>query len=708
MVRFTRGTIMSETGALAEQLSPVRTMSGRLLVPLTIFLGAFLLFGVEPLIAKMILPWFGGSAEVWIVSLLFFQTALLAGYLYAHLLTTRLGAAWQWRVHFALLAVSLLFLPIIPSEGWKPEGGEEPLPFILGTLTSTIGLPFLLLASTGPLIQAWLSRSRAQTNIGTHSIYRLYALSNFGSLLALLLYPVLVEPSLPTRMQAWSWSISYAVFVLLSAGAAWSYRNAVIQTDLSTANDQMRPSLGARVLWFLFAMAPSALLLAMTNHILRNIAAIPLLWVVPLGLYLLSFIIAFDHPRWYYRPFWYTLFIAAAGAMIFVVGIFFGGGYVAQLAFFTGGLFVCCMVCHGELAALKPAPSYLTSFYLIIASGGAAGGLFVAAIAPTVLNQDFDLAIVLPSLALLVLLVAWRRVPPDMPVWLRWNILIAVIYAFTFVTGYMAIRVYRDSTGHLFTARNFYGPLRVTIRPANAITEEIVQLRNGNIVHGREFTAPEKRCEPISYYGRQSGIGATLQEMGKDGPLKVGVIGLGAGMLGGYGRQGDIFRFYEINPLVRTVATRFFHYLECPAESDVVIGDARLSLEAEAPQQFDVLAVDAFTSDAIPIHLLTTEAFQLYWRHLKPDGILAVHVSNRFVDLAPIVALAAEQSGKTARLFSSLDDPYNAIDGSSWVLVASGEEVFERALLKWAQPIGGTRGLRPWTDDYSNLWQSLK
>ncbi|HYK78874.1 MAG TPA: fused MFS/spermidine synthase [Micropepsaceae bacterium] len=696
---------MANNDAIAAQFSAVRYGPARLVVPLTIFSGALLLFAVEPLIAKMILPWFGGSAEVWITCLLFFQAALLVGYLYAHVLTTRVAPAWQWRTHLFLLTVSLLFLPIIPSERWKPAGGEEPLPFILALLAATIGLPFVLLSATGPLTQAWLSRSHSRANAG-HQIYRLYALSNLGSLIALLSYPVLIEPWLPTRQQAWSWSLIYLVFALLSAVAAWTTRNAIAEIDRTSADDEPKPKIRDRVLWFVLALCASATLLGATNHMLRNIAAIPLLWVLPLSLYLLSFIICFDSPRWYYRPAWYALFTAASSAMIYYARNFFVSDYVAQLALFNGGLFVICMVCHGELASLKPSPRHLTAFYLTIAAGGAAGGLLIAAVAPVLLRDDYDLALLLPSVTLLVIWLAWRRIPAAEPAWLRWSGLLFPLYLWLFLTGSLALYLRADLADILVSVRNFYGPLRVTLRPATATSAEIIMLRNGNIVHGREFTAEAKRCEPVSYYAPASGIGLAIGEMGKNGPLNVGVIGLGAGTIAGYGRAGDVYRFYEINPQVRDLATRTFHYLSCPAQSSVELGDARLSLERENPRNFDVLALDAFTGDAIPVHLLTTEAFQLYWRHLKPDGILAVHVSNRYVDLAPIVARAAEENGKFARLITNVGDDVDVVvDGSYWVLVSANADFFSR-LPAQGQPIA--LGPRAWTDDYSNLWQSLR
>ena len=683
----------------------------RLLVPLTIFLGAFLLFEVEPLIAKMILPWFGGSAEVWIVCLLFFQAALLAGYLYANLLTTRLDARRQFRLHVLLLLASLVWLPIFPSDRWKPTGGEDPLLLILGVLTSAIGLPFLLLSATGPLVQAWMARARPPTAGAPNAVYRFYALSNFGSLLALLSYPVLVEPWLATRAQAWIWSLAYGVFVLLCIGAAWRQRIPERASAAPAAeNTRPRPKLGDRVIWFLLATAASALLLAVTNHMLRNIAAIPLLWVLPLALYLLSFILCFENPRWYYRPVWYVLFAAAMGTMMyFVIGLFLVNDILAQLAFYAGGFFAFCMVCHGELAALKPAPRHLTGYYLTIAAGGAAGGLLVAAIAPSVFHADYDLPLLLPVVSLLAIFVAWRRLPRARRPWLRWVTFGAIFYAWNIAARFLVVDLHNDLLGDYFSVRNFYSELRVTRWPVTAKTGPLLELRNGNVVHGREFLASNRLREPTSYYARQSGVGITLEALGKDGPLNVGVIGLGAGVIAAYGRAADSYRFYEINPLVRTIATKAFRFLALsPAHWSIVLGDARLALEREAPRRFDVLAVDAFSSDAIPVHLLTREAFALYWRHLKPNGVLAVHVTNKFIDLAPIVALAARQNAKTARLVSSAGDSDNAIDPSVWVLVTSRPGFFSASRLKDAKAVGAPAALRPWTDDYSNLWQVLK
>lgn len=671
---------------------------------LAIFLGAFLLFAVEPLVAKMILPWFGGSAAVWIACLLFFQIALLAGYLYAHLLTNYLAAAQAWRVHISLLAFSLLLLPIGPGDYWKPREAAEPLTDILALLAATIGLPFLLLASTGPLLQAW--RSRGDDADDPHAVYRFYALSNVGSLLALLAYPAVFEPFLPTRMQSWIWSLAYLVFTALSAVLAWQSRTlpAAPSEGAQVPNDRPNPFNG--VLWFALAAIPSALLLAVTHHMLQNIAAIPLLWVIPLALYLLSFIVSFDSPRWFYRPLWYGILPAAVGTLILSIAapVLFAN-YATQLAVYATAFFICCMVCHGELAALKPAPRHLTSYYLKIAGGGAAGGLAIAVLAPALFSHDRDLPFVLLALVALIAVTAWRlrNVAP----WIRWNTVALGAGTWAMIFAVLTIPFRATGSDRLFAARNFYGPLQVISTPTNTPKGALIELRNGSIIHGRQFTAGET-CEPLSYYARISGIGAAIRGLREDGPLLIGVIGLGAGTIAAYGHRGDVFRFYEINPLVRTVAMEQFHYLRCAEDWSVAMGDARLSLERETPANYDVLAVDAFTSDAIPVHLLTREAFALYWQHLKPDGVLAVHVSNTFVNLAPIVALAAKESGKTARAIFTPADLANGVSESVWVLVSTRAGFFENPALSESTPVGMVGNERVWTDDYSNIWRALK
>jgi SAM-dependent methyltransferase len=630
---------------------------------------------------------------------LFFQAALLAGYLYAHLLATRGSPRWQVRIHIALLLASLLLLPIVPAVFWKPAGGENPLPLILGLLSTTIGLPFVLLSSTTPLVQAWLVRTDGARE--PQNIYRLYALSNLGSMLALFSYPVLIEPYVATHWQAWIWSSSYGVFAVLCSVVAWNARAARpvanLDEDIAAA-----PAMADRVLWFLLPLTTSALLLATTDHILRNIAAIPLLWVIPLALYLLSFIVAFESPRWYSRPFWAVLFGIVTVPMIYGLSdLFLVEHFAAMAAFYSGGLFVCCMVCHGELAALKPGARHLTGYYLSISAGGAAGGLLIAAVAPALFDANADLLLVLPFTVALGIVAMWRQWGKSEDALWRWIALGFALAVLAIDTQAAGRDTWRDLTQARFLERNFYGALQVMD------WGDIRVLQNGNVIHGREFQTAGKTGQPISYYAPESGLGRAIAFLEARGRVSVGAIGLGAGTIGGYARATDRYRFYEINPAVRAIALSQFHYLpSCGAQCDVTLGDARLSLESETPQHFDLLALDAFTGDSIPVHLLTREAFALYWRHLKPGGILAVHVSNKYIDLAPVVAAAARESGHTARLFLNRADDPRGVDASSWVLVAAPDTLA-------ASNLGGAAiaippGLGLWTDDYSNLWRSLR
>ena len=677
----------------------------RILIALPIFLGAFLLFAVESLIAKMILPWFGGAASVWLACLLFFQGALLAGYAYAHLLTSRIAIANQWKVHLVLVALSLLVLPIIPADSLKPDGTGSPLLQILILLAVTIGLPFLLLSATGPLMQTWFARRESPET--APGVYRLFALSNFASLLALVSYPTVIEPLLPTHVQAWSWSVAYGFYAACVALAAWRYGRGEVREAPVDAGPARQVTTADRLFWLALAAAPSILLLAVTNYMLRNIAAIPMLWIVPLSLYLLSFIIAFDHPRWYFRPLWYVLLPVAIGGMIFSIAKpFYFDSYLPQLALYSSAFFVYCMVCHGELASQKPAAAHLTSFYLIIGCGGAIGGLAIAVAAPLVFNRDLDLTIALVLFSYVVSAVAWLRWPPRSWRWVRWLGLLVAPAAWPVLIWILAQPAEPYGVTVELAVRNFYGPLNVTTRRMNAAGDVVMELQNGNIMHGRQHTAKATKCEPLSYYARASGVGIAITELAAEGNLKIGVIGLGAGTIAGYARPDDSVRFYEINPLVRNIATNVFSYLDCAKHTEIKMGDARLSLEREPDNAFDVLAIDAFSSDAIPVHLLTAEAFDLYWRHIRPNGVLAVHVSNRFIDLVPIVAAAAARDGKAARMIT--DDADEGVGGSrsDWVLLTDRAALFERPAFSAAEEIGRGEG-RLWTDDYSNLWQIL-
>ena len=681
---------------------------------LTIFLSAFLLFQVEPMIAKMIVPWFGGSASVWTACLLFFQTALLLGYAYAHWSTARLNPVVKGRVHIGLLLVSLAALPslIALRSGvgghWAPSRTEEPTGRILLLLLVTIGLPFFLLSSTGPLLQAWAAHLASRGK----SPYRLYALSNAGSLLALLGYPALIEPTLTLRQQAVSWSVGYVGFAILCGMIALRQpHDAALPVETEGIDDSAgRPSFVIHLVWVGLAAVPSVLLLAVTNHLSQNVAAIPFLWVLPLTLYLLSFIVCFGPSQWEWKPAFLPLPALAVGTMAYAYSQQFDTGSTSIqtiIAVFALGLFACCILCHGELARLKPPPQFLTSFYLMLSLGGALGGVFVALIAPHLFSGYWELPLGIGACAVVALFVLYRE--PRRGWWRDWQWLTAA--ALTAGLLYFLANDVRDSISSFkLTERNFYGVLRVNDPDDPTADGATRTLTNGVINHGEQFLDPKRRRQPTTYYGPDSGVGLAIREAQARGPARVGVIGLGTGTLACYGRPQDWFRFYDINPQVVQVANTQFTFLrDCPAAHDVVLGDARLSLEREPSQQFDVLAVDAFAGDSIPIHLLTKEAFALYFRHLKPGGVLAVHVSNLYLDLTPVVALSAQSVGKEARLVETTADTDADLADTDWVLVSARPAFWDGPLLKSAtQPITAHRRLRLWTDDYSNLYQIVK
>ena len=671
------------------------------LFALTILVSAFLLFQVQPVIAKSILPWFGGSSGVWATCLLFFQTALVLGYLYAHLMSSRLKPRAQWALHTLLLAASLTALPIAPSAVWKPLTPEQPALRILALLAATVGLPYLILSSTGPLVQTWFGR-----RFPGRRLYRLYALSNAGSMAALVSYPAIVEPFLGTYSQALLWSGTYAVFVLLCAGAAYAVRNLPVAPQEAWEDPSAPPVWRQKVLWMALAATASALLLSVTNHLSQNVAAIPFLWVLPLSLYLLSFIICFDRETWYVRGFFLRLLAVALGVMAYAVSEEFENTDIkVVIPVFSAGLFVACMVCHGELARRKPHPRYLTSFYLMIAAGGALGGSFVALMSPAIFPGLFELPISIAVCAVLILAVIFR----DREMfgegwqsgWLVAGMLSAVLVAF------LAVVIRKDLSGHRFMDRNFYGGLKVTDEGSGS--EARRNLTHGTINHGYQFLSGERRAWPTTYYGRHSGVGMAVQAAQSNGPVRIGVIGLGTGTLAAYGRKGDLVRFYEINPAVARIARSEFSFLSgTSAKTDIVLGDARLSLEREQPENYNVIVLDAFSSDSIPIHLLTREAFRLYFAHLAPGGILAVHVSNRYLALEPVVEGIAKSLDKHVRVVDTEDIDETGEFGSTWILVASDLSVFKNPHLAAAITPHQPRKVRLWTDDYSNLFQILK
>ena len=666
----------------------------------TIFASAFLLFLVQPVMAKQILPWFGGSATVWTTCLVFFQSALLAGYAYADWLVRRPSPRNGLKLHVVLLVASLALLPIVPAAHWKPSGDENPIWLILGMLVATIGLPYFLLSSTSPLVQAWFAR-----HFPGRSPYRLFALSNLASMLALLGYPFLLEPWIATRTQSLGWSIGYAAFAVLCAATGWASLRLAPQAGAPAPNapaglDEAPPTTARQALWIALSATGSILLLAISNHITQNVAAVPLLWIVPLSLYLLTFILCFDGTGWYRRDLIVSMVAAVLGVMAWtqadpdlthVLAI--------QLGVFCAGLFLACMFCHGELVRLKPAPRWLTRFYLTISLGGALGAVLVGIVAPLVLPAYFELG---AALVLCAALLLWQ-VRRDHKVF---GALAVVSLAVTIGCAVWYVREFYDQT--IVATRNFYGVLRVWETGSDADRRRT--LIHGTIMHGTQYFDPLLRRQPTTYYTATSGVGRAIESLHpRLEPVRVGVIGLGTGTLAAWGAKGDVYRFYEINPSVIEIAGRDFTYLaDSEATVETALGDARLVLEREAPQQFDVLAIDAFSSDAIPVHLITSEALAIYERHVKPSGIIAFHVTNRFLDLAPVVEALAHAHGLAAVLVSD-DGKDTGSSVSDWVLLSKDPAALEKpAIADAASEIAPRREWRLWTDDFNNLVQVLR
>jgi spermidine synthase len=675
----------------------------------TIFLSAFLLFAVQPMIGKIILPWFGGSAAVWSTCLLFFQAALLAGYFYADRSTRLLKPKRQASLHIALMVVSLALLPILPSPTWKPTQAGDPSLRILLLLAATIGLPYLLLSTTSPLLQAWYVAAKPGA-----VPYRLFALSNFGSLLALLSYPVFVEPIFTTHGQAYGWSGIYAVFAFICAAVAWqAMRAAPRETRVVVDTTPVSPPTWTiRITWTALAACASTLLLAISNHLSSNVAPIPFLWVLPLAVYLLSFILCFERENVYNRGVFLPLLVVALDGAAYAIYANEGNLSIAwAIPTFVAALFVCCMVCHGELARLKPDPRHLTSFYMMISLGGTLGGVFVAIVAPHVFHTYLELPLAMVACSALAAIVLWispQNWKGKIPIAAVRIAMLAFTVGLAVHLGYekhLSDKIFRQSE------RNFYGVLRVRDISADEETTAVRRLIHGTINHGTQLLNAAHRDDPTSYYGPFSGMGRAMSYLQNRGPVRVAVIGLGAGVTASFCRAGDVFRFYEINPLALSIASTWFTFLrDCKADHQVLLGDARLTLEAQPTQQFDLMAIDAFSSDAIPVHLLTREAFALYFRHLKPSGILAVHVSNRYLDLVPVVSGNAHDLGKAAIDVDDEDESEDYFSNSDWVLVSSDGSIFRAGAFKASGilPARIRPNLRPWTDDYSNLFQIVK
>jgi hypothetical protein len=697
---------------------------------LAIFLSAFLLFQVQPIIARYILPWYGGSPAVWTTCMLFFQIGLLIGYTYAHLLVSRFRKRprWQAGIHLSLLVISLLMLPITPPDALKPTGAEaSPVGGILLLLARTVGLPYVVIAASGPLLQHWFG-SVAKGK----SPYRLYAISNLGSLLGLLTYPFLFEPHLRLGDQTKLWSGGYLIYVLLAGLCACVFlkvRPAAVDADnpISESTPEASPARAPwlnRFLWVALAACGSLILLATTNQMCQDVAVVPFLWVLPLSLYLITFIIAFDHARWYYRPIWIPLGLISIKAVIYLMHEDYADTemhLLKQITIYSSAVFCCCMVCHGEMVRLKPDPRYLTGFYLAVALGGALGGATVSLVAPQLFSGYWEFH---AGLVIVVLLGGFcllrdtlrsdsqnRKVLIALVV-VAWAAVIA-----NFSTSLIGhIGYVKDES--IRSTRSFYGVLHVY--EGNVDTEDHYRvLYHGRINHGRQNWDEEYRRTPGGYYTALSGPGVLFTthpyraDPRDSRPLKYGVIGLGIGTLAAYAEEGDVVRMYEINPQIEDIALNQFTYLaDSPSEEKIMLGDARIVLEQELVQgenqQFDILFVDAFSGDSIPIHLLTREAFEVYFKHLKEDGILAVHITNLHLDLSDPVRTLAKEFGM-ANVQIEHDPVLGNANYSRWIMITNNQTVLRNIREGNFHTPWASESFREilWTDDYSNLFQVI-
>ncbi len=682
--------------------------SGLLRFSPAIFLSAFLLFQVQPMMGRFVLPWFGGGPAVWTNCMLFFQMLLLAGYAYAHWLGSLRSVRLQVSIHLVLLAGSLLFLPIGPrSDIWKPASSSDPSGRILLLLCATVGGPYLLLSATGPLLQRWFSLSHSN-----ESPWRLYALSNLGSFLALFSYPFVLEPFLRLNTQVWIWSCLYVAFAMLCGWTAWRFRETAQVVGDTQPDASPPPAMWTLLFWVGLAAAGSTLLLASTNQISQEIAVIPFLWVLPLSIYLLTFILAFERDRWYSRPF----FAVTMGLLAPIACALLAAAVVLSLRLQIVAhlivLFAACMLCHGELARSRPSIGHLTAFYLSIAGGGALGGLFVALIAPHVFSGFSEYPIGLAAACFLGF-AGWLRTGAYKQ-WTRGNLSVRIPLMALLLGGLTAVAasVIGKDQFTSATLRNFYGILRVK---ENMDTKGAFRLlTHGTIRHGFQYLRGAKHDWPTSYYGPHSGAGIVLQALKRQG-RRVAIVGLGTGTLAAWGRPGDTFRFYEINPAVHDIAKEWFTYLQdSQAKTEIVLGDARVQMERELASgqtnDFDVILVDAFSSDAIPLHLLTAECGDLYRRRIRPGGLLLLHISNRSLNLEPVTRGLAQHLGWKAAELVSLDYAETGESSSNWVLITDNSDFLERseiagAVVHWA---GKQRPPITWTDDFASLWHVLK
>ncbi len=667
---------------------------------LTILLGAFLVFQVQPVFSNSVLPWFGGTPAVWTTCMLFFQVLLFAGYLYAHLITTYLKPRGQFLIHAVLMVAAITTLPIQPDDAWKPNGDESPILYLLTLLAINVGLPYFVLSSTGPLVQKWMSYRKADK-----SVYRLFALSNIGSLAALLSYPFLFETTMSLTSQSIFWSIAFGVYALCQLmlwANLWNVKKPETQVTKAQAN-ATKPSTGQRQIWLLLPAFASVMLLAITNHVCTDVAVIPFLWVVPLSIYLISFIVCFDRPSWYQPRIYAAVLLSLLVLWQILTFVNVAHWLPIELTYNMLVLFLVCMICHGEAARMKPETTYLTQFYLFLSGGGAIGGLFVGLLCPLLFNSyiEYSLGIFASFAISVVMLIAhrsWTQVDfrSDIVKRLRWVGVFGVLMA-----TMMGAR--SEQRAMIDVDRNFFGSVR------------IIQFENGRgmvhgtTLHGTQFNEPRNRVA-TSYFGRDTGVERAIRYKGKQGPIDVCTIGLGVGTIATYGREGDYYEFIEIDPVVEKFARDYFSFLsDSPADVEVKIGDGRLVLE-RTEQKYDLMVMDAFSSDAVPAHLMTLEAMQLYKRCLKDNGMIVVNVTNRHLEIAPVLHRLALEMGWSSRQIVRFGTKEDATRGSKWVMIAANDSVFDQPEFQGTvMPEVAEIKKKPlFTDQYHNLFSLLK
>jgi hypothetical protein len=674
-------------------------------------LAGFMLFQVQLVLGKFILPWFGGSASTWLVCLMFFQVALLAGYTHAYVITQPFAIRAQVRLHLVVVAASLLLLPVAPSEVWKPVDAGDPTWRIVGLLAASVGVPYVVLAATTPLLSRWLAHVAPDLDP-----VRFFAASNAGSSLGLLSYPFVVERLLTTASQARMWSWLYGGFaVLVALCGAMTVRSRAVhpphETELLPPSKPGRDPLAALIL---YSALGSVLLLATTNAITQWSAVVPFLWMVPLCAYLLTFVITFGYPQAYHRMAYAGAFLVLAGTTFLLPIPTLSIELIAQLTLHTATLFAGCMICHAELVRLRPSPARLPRFYLAIAAGGAAGGMFVTLLAPAAFSDYFEQPLVLSVIAGIAFLNLLPGRPAARSAWIAGAVASAAAIYFA---GSLAVGVYGMLAPESLVerVRNFYGVVKVLKRYEGEPKELSLVLMQAGIDQGGQFQSPERELRLICGFNEESGLGLALGYHAKrrnatqQGPLRIGIVGLGAGMIAGLGRDGDSIRYYELNPAVLDLATRHFTFLKkSKAKTDFLLGDGRLLLErqlaANDKQNFDVLVMNAFRGASPPMHLMTKEAFAIYFAHLARDGILAVNFEIDTFDTSPLHRGMAKQFGTHVRWFETPEDD-DCVGPISWALYSRDASFFEapvvrRAISPWRDR---SNSELVWTDNDSNL-----